>query len=190
MRVILMITSILFTLTSCRNQQSKGNALEDFTPEPLENFYKKGFDEAFFREAHYNYAPDSTKHNYSAETIVSSDTAKHFLRTCNAKLVGDSLLLKLTDTPFSKNGYDLRILKLLNGDERTYYKLFTVGDTIHQVPLYTILSKSHLMDKTDYSKGDELRAKIALIALVHSGKESVEEKDTIRIYGLIKTKIE
>lgn len=190
MRLFIIINLILLILVACQNRQSEEQPLKDLTPEPLENYHQATFEEAFFKKAHYNYAPDSTKYYYSAETIVLSDTAKHYLRTCGVKLVGDTLLFRLTDSPFSKNGYDLRYFKLLHGNGQTFIKLYFGGDTIHQVPIYTIVTSSYLMNKKVYQKGDSIKGKIALTALVWPLTKDDAKKDTLNIYGLLKTIVE
>lgn len=177
-------------LVSCQNRQYETPPLKDLTLEPLENYYKPAFKEHFFKQAHYNYAPDSTKYFYSAETIVLCDSGKHYLRTCSAKLVGDSLLLQLTDKPFFEKGYDLRCLKFLHGDGRTSVKLYFGGDTTHQVPIYEFIASSYLTDKKTYQKGDSIKGKIAFTALVWPKIKDESKKDTLSIYGLIKTTVE
>src|SRR5262249_12245577 len=124
MRHFLIINIILSILASCQNRQTETQPLKDLRFEPVANYYKGNFEEAFFKEAHYNYAPDSTKHFYSAETIVLSKTERHYLRTCRVRLAGDSLLIRLIDSPFSKGGYDIRYFQLLHGDGQTFINVY------------------------------------------------------------------
>jgi len=189
MRVIAIFT-VIFILTSCQIKRSEEEPTKKLAPEPLENYYHRSFDDAFFKENHFDYTPDSAKHYFSSETIVLFDHSNQYLRDCSAKLVNDSLSLKFTDNPFSKNAYDLRCFKLLHGDGRVFLKLFLGGDTIHQVPIYTFIALNLLLDKEIYKKGDSLKGKIALSALAWPLIKNESVKDTLSIYGLIKTKVE
>lgn len=190
MRIIIIIHIILFLLVSCQNRQSDAQPLKDLTLEPLENYHQATFEEPFFKKAHFSYTLDSTKYYYSAEAIVLFAKTKHYLRNCSVKLVGDSLILHLTDKPFSERGYDLKYLKLLQGDGQTLIKLYFGGDTAHLVPIYTFVTSSLLMDKKVYQKGDSIKGKIALTALVWPAIKNESIKDTLSIYGLIKTIVE
>ena len=190
MRVNSILAILLFFAISCKQKDHKNSAVENISIEPLQSYYSNTFDEAFFKENHYNITSDNKPYYYNSETILSIDHKKYYLRTCDARIINNSLFLQMTDSPFSKKEYDLRIIKPFNSDGRVFLKLYFGGDTIQQVPIFTFLNTVCLFDKSEYKKGDSIKGKLILTALVYpSGADNIK-KDTLNIFGLLKTTIQ
>ena len=185
----------LLTFVSCNHFQQKELFIKEPALLPLDNYKKEIFDEPFFIETHFNYSNNfknqthTTKFYYSSETIIINDTTKFFLRNCKATKNNDSLLLQLNDMPFSESLYELTILKQKNQINTNYYQTFSITDSSYKQPTYQTIDQNLILDKAEYIKGDTLKGKIVLKIVSHHTWHT-DYKDTINIYGLIKTKVE
>lgn len=188
----LPIVPLLF-LFSC---SSKGPSVQEQIVEtpvlyPKNNYLNKQFDEAFFKEAHFNHAadiqrPDTTKYFYTSETTIIEDTVRIFLRNCEATLFNDSLLLQLNDLPFSTSPYEVKVVKADSYLDTKYYQAFSLTDSSYKAPIFKTTSQNVILDKNNYARGDSLKGKISFEILASYFWER-KHTDTIYVYGLIKT---
>lgn len=188
-----ILVGILSSLFSCGSKKPDEIFVQTPILLPEKNYLNPVCNEVFFTEAHFNYAnnlkKDSTKIFYTSETIIAADTAKYFLRNCQATQHGDSLMLFFSDDPFSRSFYELKILKVGERVVADYYQTFSITDSSYKIPTFKPVYQNVLLDKKAYKTGGSLKGKIDMkISATHLWPENY--KDTIAIYGLIKTIVE
>ena len=186
----IIILTLILTLSSCGHFKQRELLVTTPTVGPINNYYKRTYHEAFFNELHFNYADnrqvDSTKYFYTTETTIIEDTSKYFLRNCKAKQHDDSILLQLSDIPFSQSPFELKVTKVGNSLISDLYQTYSIADSSYKPTVFKTISQSVIFDKSQYQKGDSLKGKLAItIAAYHSWDKVYV--DTLKIYGLIKT---
>jgi hypothetical protein len=208
--LILILTLMLFA--SCRQSQQFNKFIFKPTAEPLSKYSDQTLDETFFNENHYSYSEwakvdslekltgafvdattgqtvlDTTKYFYSSETFVIEQGDTTFLRTCKTTLTDTILKFVLNDEPFSQRNTELEIVKSGSSFKSNYLVTAVPTDSSYKLPTFTALTQNILLDKENYSKGDQLKGKINLT--VKAFYPMSNTTDTIKIFGLLKTMVD
>ena len=189
----LIIIALVLTVLSCRLVRQTEVLVKNPKPEKPANYRTSTFQEPFFQELHFGYAEntqiDSAKHFYTSETIIDDNGRTFYLRNCSARLSQDSIFLQLSDLPFSQNSYELRLLKVNNELKSNYYQTFSIGDSSYRLPVFKTIEQNMVLDKPTYKTGDSIKCKIA-VRISAFNTWDIVYTDTIKIFGLIKTKID
>jgi len=212
MRRIIIIISILLSFISCKQVPQKEVYINEPKPEPLENYSKETFTESFFSEQHFGLAQfmkydssgklvyqypgglnnsfrDTTKYYHSSEIIIQNDTARYFLRNCTVTKSNDSLLFVFNDRVFSRNDYEMKVMKNSSSVQFQYNQTFSVTDSSYRPPTYSFADEGLLLDKKEYAKGDSIKGKLHVTVIGHHTWPKVYI-DTATVHGLFKAIVE